>query len=296
MKRDTLIRRVSPRLLLALAVLAIAGAWLWWSEEPGNDAVVEIGPARSERSAESAEQITLDELLTLAAEAREHVVANLDDYTAKFVKQERAADGTLGEPTVMQMKVQTRHRGGREGAPMRVYLKFLEPEKVAGREVLWAEDLRDGKLVVREAGLLGMVPIPPLDPRGMIAMRDQRYPIMEIGLTKLIEKLIERGAADRDSAGITVTLNTDHRLDETPVWLIQIERSTPVKGNNDFSSAEILFDPERKLVLSYRSFGWPASPEAPPPLIESYTYHDVRTNVGLTDFDFDPENPEYTFP
>jgi len=30
--------------------------------------------------------------------------------------------------------------------------------------------------------------------------------------------------------------------------------------------------------------------------LESYTYHDIETNVGLTDEDFKPDNPSYNCP
>jgi hypothetical protein len=33
-----------------------------------------------------------------------------------------------------------------------------------------------------------------------------------------------------------------------------------------------------------------------PPLIESYSYSDIKLNAGLTDKDFDYENEEYDFP
>lgn len=241
-------------------------------------------------------QISMAELLDLAADAYEHVVATVDDYTARFVQQERDGRGRLGDPTEMSMKVQTKHRGGTLGSPMRVYLKFTSPESVAGREVIWGEDLRDGKLLVREAGMLGRVPIPPLDPKGMLAMRNQRHPIMEIGLTKLIEKLIQRGDQDREDESIRVDVDETHSFEGREVWLIRIERSQPANNENDFSRAEIIFAPEVKLVLRYRSFGWPDSADTSPPLLESYTYHDLLLNVGLNDRDFDPANPDYDFP
>jgi hypothetical protein len=50
------------------------------------------------------------------------------------------------------------------------------------------------------------------------------------------------------------------------------------------------------LVLMFRSFGWPEKEGDEIPLLESYTYHDVEINVGLTDEDFDPDNPKYNFP
>ena len=60
--------------------------------------------------------------------------------------------------------------------------------------------------------------------------------------------------------------------------------------------AEITFDPQRMLILKYRSFGWPPETGQSPPLQESYAYHDLATNVGLTDADFDPNHADYSFP
>lgn len=286
-------------LLLAAAVSAVAVFLLirWRGSESEDRSATAAGPMSVDGGTSDRTEISMAELLELAADAHSHVVASVDDYTARFVKQETDRRGKLGAKTEMAMKVQTAHRGGEVGTPMRVYLKFLSPDDVAGREVIWSADRYDGKLVVHEAGILGNVPIPPLDPEGMIAMRGQRYPIYEIGLTKLLEKLIVRGEPDRDDPSIRVTIDYDQRLDDRPVWLIRIRRHSPALGENNFSLAEILFDPERKLVLRYRSFAWPENDTTDtPPLIESYTYHEVMTNVGLTDRDFDRENPEYGFP
>lgn len=289
-------KNVKPLLLVAVMAAALIGSVAW------NAASDRAKPASQQPQMEptgpsdGSRQISMADLLDLAADAYQHAVATVDDYSTRFVQQERDDRGRLGDPTEMAMKVQTKHRGGTLGSPMRVYLRFSSPEAVAGREVIWGEDLRDGKLLVREAGMLGRVPIPPLDPRGMLAMRNQRHPITEIGLTKLIEKLIQRGEQDREDESIRVDVDETHSFEGREVWLIRIERSQPTNNENDFSRAEIIFDPAVKLVLRYRSFGWPESADASPPLLESYTYHDLLLNVGLTDRDFDPANPDYDFP
>jgi Protein of unknown function (DUF1571) len=241
------------------------------------------------------DEITMADVLQMASDAHQHMSEHLDDYSARFIKQERNEQGILGEVTEFEMKVQTRFRSDSDNAPMRVYLNYLAPENVKGREVIWAEDLNDGKMVVHEVGLLlGMKRI-WLDPNGMIAMQGQRYPISEIGIVRLVEKLLERGEKDRDNPDIKVTL-TDHTHDDVKAQLIRVERSKPSGGEDDFSLAEIIIDPQRQLILQYRSFGWPQQAGETPPLLESYTYHDVKTNVGLTDIDFSPDNPSYNFP
>ncbi|TWU20402.1 hypothetical protein Pla52o_42770 [Novipirellula galeiformis] len=247
-------------------------------------------------SAATTRESTLAEVLEIATEARAAMVHQLESYTARFVKQEATDGGQLGEETEIQLKVQTRFRNGTEAGAMRAYLRFTAPDSVRGREVIWAEDLHDGKLLVHEAGLLGLAPIPPLDPNGFLAMRGQRYPISEIGIVRLVEKLIERGQVDLENPDIKVTITPNFLLDEVPGELIQVTRAKPAGTKDDFSLAEIVMDPKRQLILRYRSFGWPKQAGEAAPLQESYTYHDIQTNVGLTDLDFDPTNPEYGFP
>lgn len=238
---------------------------------------------------------SMGEVLRMAEETLLHMRRNLDDYSALLVKQE-SVSGVLSNPTEIAMKIQCPHRGGKldDSEPMRVYLRFVAPTEVAGREVIWAEDLHDGKLVVHEAGLLGLMTV-RLDPTGMIAMRGQRYPISEIGLTKLVQKLIERGELDRNNPDVTVTITRGMVLDDRDCDLITVRRLKSSGGANDFSRAEICFDTERRLPLRYSAYGW-ASGVGDAPLLESYTYTQVQTNMGLSKTDFDPKNPAYKFP
>ena len=246
-------------------------------------------------NAESIRDSSIDEVLRLARKSLEKMSTSCDDYTARFVKQELSSSGSLSEFSEIQVKIQTRFRNETNDAAKRVYLRFNKPQKVDGREVIWAEDMHEAKLVVHEAGLLGLMTL-RLDPTGLLAMQGQRYPISEIGISRLVEKLIERGEADRDNPEIEVTIRQGHPFDDVDAELIRIRRDRPSQSEDDFSLAEIVFDPQRMLILSYRSFGWAKSPDEPPPLQESYAYHDLALNVGLTKADFDPANPDYDYP
>ena len=247
--------------------------------------------------------LTMAEVLQIAEEALERFRANVDDYTATLVKQE-SVRGSLGEAQRIALKLQCPHRRDAPGEtfPLRVYLRFESPNKVAGREVIWAEDQNDGKLVAHEAGLLGLMTV-RLDPTGMIAMQGQRYPIYDIGMTNLLEKLVERGRRDLDNPDVQVTRTPGAELDGVLCDLIEVRRRSPSGQPDDFSRVEIWFDSSAGMPIRYSAWGWPAangSAEEPvsdedAPLLESYTYLDIRTNVGLTESDFDPANPEYRF-
>ena len=41
---------------------------------------------------------------------------------------------------------------------------------------------------------------------------------------------------------------------------------------------------------------FPGKNDKEPPLVEEYTYSEIKANPGLTDKDFDPANPTYAFP
>ncbi len=290
-------RAPSKRVVFAIFALSIPVlCFAWRSSRTRGVESAAAAPTEVVEEESPTRRATMADVLEMARAARSHMSKNLDDYTARLVKREVDTSGNLGGETEMLLKVQTRFRGDTETAPMRVYLQFTSPESVQGREVLWGEDLGDGKMAVHEPTFPLNLKTIWLDPNGFFAMQGQRYPISEIGLVRLVEKLLERGEQDRDNPDIHVTITTDHYHGDVRAELIQVRRDKPGGGNDDFSLAEIVIDPDRHLILMYRSFGWPEQQDAAPPLLESYTYHDVKTNVGLARSDFDPENSNYSFP
>jgi hypothetical protein len=255
------------------------------------------GNVRNDGTTESASaEVPMSEVLQLAEESLQHLIANVDGYTTRMIKHEQDRNGVLQEPSEMFMKIRTRHVGGEPGQGLRAYLRFETPESAKGREVIWIEDQNDGQLLVREAGFLGSMMTAKLEPTNFLAMRGQRYPITELGLTNLVRKLIERGSRDVDNPDVRVIRTPGHEFDGKSLTLLQIQRSQPSDQPDDFSLAEVVIDEEQKLIVSFRSFGWPESEGETPPLIESYEYHDLIINPKLTDLDFDPANPDYTFP
>ncbi len=299
--------RRSPRRgrLFLIGFLLGLGAfvgWQWWPSEDAEPSAVPTPVAATSSSSTPGASATprissLQDVLVEARTALAYLQGNVDDYTARLVKQERV-NGKLQPRQEMDVKIQTRR--SEEAArprPMRVYLRFTAPEKVAGREVIWAEDRFEGKLVAHEAGFKGLIPVPPLDPEGMLAMLGNRYPITQIGLINLVRKLIERGEDDLEDSNTSVATTADHLVGDRPCFLIRVIHAEPDGSEDDFSVAEIAIDRERNIPLRYTAFGWPDGDEAgDTPLLESYTYLDVELNVGLSESDFDPENPAYQFP
>ena len=245
---------------IVTATMLLAVTFFIYRRYSGSRPVVAAPTAtKIDEDASGSVSITMQDVLDLAQDARLSMSTEMKDYTARFVRQEVDSSGNLQPESEIFMKVHSTLRNETDDAPMRVYMRFDSPEDVKGREIVWGEDLYDGNMQVRvDTGFLGIQTV-PIDPNGIIAKQSSRYPISEIGLKRLIEQLIKRGTDDKDDPGVTVTMVHDQKLDDVNVDLIQVRRSEPTPDNeeNDFSLAEILYDPNRKLILRFRSYGWP---------------------------------------
>jgi hypothetical protein len=235
----------------------------------------------------------LDPALELARDCWQHSQAQVRDYTAILTKRCRVG-GELTEHQYAYVKIRNRRaEHDRVTTPMSVYLRFLKPDSIKGREVIWVEGRNQGRLVAHDGGLKGIIRV-NLDPRGSLAMRGQRYPITEVGMDNLLLKLIERGNRDRGHGECQVEFYQDSKVDGRRCRMIQIIH--PVQRPHfDFHRAQVFFDDELKLPVRYASWSWPAESGGQPPLEEEYTYTRIKINVGLTELDFDPDNSEYDF-
>ncbi|MGE0760395.1 MAG: DUF1571 domain-containing protein [Pirellulaceae bacterium] len=235
----------------------------------------------------------LEPVLKMAERRLEFIDEEVRDYTCTIIKRERV-NGQLGESQFMFAKV--RHAGRRNGemVPFSVYLRFLKPKAVEGREVIWIEGRNANKLVAHETGLLNFKRA-WLDPTGYLAMMGQRYPISEIGMRNLIEELLKKGERERQFAESEVKEVEGAKVNGRVCKMIQVIH--PVQRPHfEFYKAQIFIDNELQLPIRYASWTWPTEPNGEPVLEEEYTYTDVKVNVGLTDEDFSPDNSAYNFP
>ena len=254
-------------------------------ELPGNAAAPKAAPH------------PLDRAITIAADSLTTMRSEIVDYTTVLRKRERIK-GSVGTASYMSLKVRCPrvNEKGQE-SPFSIYMKFLKPNDTAGREVIWVDGVNDNKLMVHEArGLIGMKTF-HLEPTSMLAMQGQRYPIYEVGVENLLVKLIEK--AERNKTTTAGPCQVDYRdgivvnkRNCSMIELLHDERHPSC----EFHRARVFIDDELQLPCGYAAYDWPVRPGEKPQLIEEYNYFNIKTNVGLTDQDFNPANPAYKFP
>ncbi|MEC8557680.1 MAG: DUF1571 domain-containing protein [Planctomycetota bacterium] len=229
------------------------------------------------------------EVLIVAENLLASMRSEVQDYQGVLLARERVA-GKLSEESRMQIKV----RNPSEEHGLSAYLKF-ESAASKGREVIWSEDHPGGMLVAHEEGLKRILGTLELDPNGMLAMAGQKYPITDIGLIRLAEKLIEKGEKESQNPQAQVRIIENQMVGDRVCRMYQV--TNPHKSDESgFHIAQVCIDVERNLPLRFASYLWPEEPGQAPPLEEEYTYLHLELNPGLTDLDFDRKNPKYNFP
>ncbi|MEX1223310.1 MAG: DUF1571 domain-containing protein, partial [Pirellulales bacterium] len=179
-----------------------------------------------------------------------------------------------------------------------VYVKYLAPDAIRGREVLYTEGENDGDLWVTKGGQGALNNVTAsLDPTGSRAMQDNRYPITEVGMLNLTARLIDEGTryaiADANMECQVRDLR-GARINGRDCRYIEVKFPRHRDGLR-FHVAQVFIDEELEVPVRFVSYGWPEKEGEKAPLLEEYTYTEIALNQDFTDADFDRDNPAYRF-
>ena len=207
----------------------------------------------------------------------EEAYAKVDSYTAIFHKQECVSGDLLEEETTF-LKFKK---------PLKVYMKWIKAP-YQGRELIYVEGWNNNRMKVHEGGIMGLFTV-NLDPKGSLVMRCSRHPVTDAGIGHLINIVgenIRKGIKANELKVIDHGVQRMyHRKTQKVEGILSRDRATGYYGYRIVMNS----DNELKLPIKIQVYDWEDQ------LIESYGYENLRLNPGLTDFDFDPRNPEYKF-
>ena len=261
--------RTSTFMALAVAAAGLAGP---------NSARAETKIAA--RIAEANQSHELMPVIKLAAKSLE-AMEQVKDYEAVVVKREMIGDEL--ETTQMQIKFRE--------SPMSVYLKFIDPHP--GREILFQPGKHNDNMLVHETGIASVVGSLEIEPEGSLAMKHNRYPITRIGLKNLLTLNIERWIRETRMDGVDVKYYPSAKIGDLNCKVVQITYAKKTKDVR-YQSSRLFIDSQTNLPVRMQNWDFGAA-GAKPVLVEDYFYSNLKTNVGLKDVDFDPENPNYDF-
>lgn len=220
------------------------------------------------------------------AEGAKRNLENVADYSCTIVKRERI-DGELTPHQHLFLKI--RHK------PFSVYIYFLGPEDLKGREAIYVEGRNGGNILAHTTGFKDtLVGTLTLKPDSAMAMQGNRHPITEIGLLNLTRKTIDACHRGLQYADTDIRFIPGAKLDGRLCTCMQ---STHPTRRRDYANhmTRLFVDDELGLPIRYEAYEWPTKAGDPPPLAEEYTYRNLKFNNNFSDADFDPKNPSYRF-
>src|SRR5262249_49793981 len=142
-----------------------------------------------------------------------------------------------------------------------------------------------GKMIAK--GGLGIVTL-KLDPHERRAMQGTRHAITEAGMGHLIDEILAAAQArPKNDDAVQVSIN-EVLVNRRPSVRIEVI-DAKADGKKSHYRTVIYFDKDTNLPIRIESYdrlrlNSPAGGE----LIESFTYLDLRLNIGLRDADFNP--------
>jgi hypothetical protein len=219
-----------------------------------------------------------------AARASRDDVRKMPGYICTFIKNEQLKKGSLMRQ-VMFLKFR------RE--PFSVYLKFVEPH--AGREVIYVEGQNKGRMQVHEtSGLASIIGTVSLAPTGSDAMKESRHPVTMIGMEKMLETVIADWEEALKHSAVKVDRYPQAKIGDTECLMFEVVFSQP-HDSVKFHKTRLYVDKKNNLPRRVEQYAFPAKAGEQPPLVEEYSYSDVKTDAPLADRDFDVNNDNYGF-
>jgi hypothetical protein len=217
----------------------------------------------------------LESPLQLIAQARQSY-QGIRDYACLFIKREQLR-GQLQPENLIDMRVRTQ--------PFSVYLHWLKPVPTTGQEVCYVAGRNNGMMRVHSSGVLGTVGFINMDPRDPRALETSRHSITEAGIGNLIERYGQAWELERTLNRTQVRIQ-EYEYNRRRCTRVETVHADSANKQIPFYRSVVYFDKENHLPIRVENYDWPRSgldPAGAGGLVESYSYVNLRLNVGLSD-------------
>jgi len=222
----------------------------------------------------------LQPLIRLAETRLQKFDSEVQDYTCKVVKRETLR-GVLQPLEFMNAKIRQ--------DPFSIYVQYLSPTSVKGRELLYVDGQE--KLLVKRGGRRFAFYTTSVSLDADIVKESSNYSIKDMGFARLLEKMLEISKQELLRQDTEVTYYEGVKIEGRLCTMAQIRHAQHQK-DFDFYIVRLYIDDQMQLPVRFEAWGWP---EDGLKLMEEFTLLEVNFNQGLTDLDFDHNNPKYGF-
>lgn len=284
-------RRILAWVAGVLVVVAVTGGlWLHFWFRPGESEsvgrqgveVVDTAPAATPGQPD-ADHLVWQECLA-ALENAQRLLDARPQAKGRFRKQERLG-GRLGPVTVIESKQRL--------TPLSVYLRWVDPYE--GRECVYQEGLRDGKMVAHEGGALGRIsPTVLMKTDGNLALQFSNHPLPDLTVWRLNQQAVAHVRKWRDDPALRAT-RSQVLVRKQPAVLYELVHPGAAAAFG-YRRLAVFVSQETALPLRWElHLPDPAGQPDADQLLEYIEFDPPDFSPNLTDADFDPANAAYKF-
>lgn len=219
-------------------------------------------------------QAHLQELLAASSAS----YAQVKDYSSFFYKEERSEKG-IDPKEKIYLKFEK---------PFKIFMKWLEPDRKGGVQVMYERGQHNNKLVVHKPGLLlGLAPIIFLDQNSpYVKEGSASYNIEDAGIGAFLTDLSED--VEKASKDGKLKAEFPEATDQGQSVDIVFEGSSKQSGFMAYRVV-VFFDRATNLPIRMQLFDWNGN------VTGTYAYEDLKLNTGSTDPEFKKESHRKLF-
>ena len=229
--------------------------------------------------------------------------SKVHDYTAVLIKRERLA-GKLSSRQFAKIKIRTpRHCETGKSIPHGVYVKFYHPRSLSGREILYVENQRGGRMLARKGGTFFANFTREFELDHAIAKSESNYAISDTGVDVMFQQALKLLTDHEKDADCTLTEFERKQIEGRSCRHFEL-RLAEKNERVPYQYLRFLFDDELNVPLYVAQYGWDTSESNPGvdsadqmerTLREEFFLARLKLNVGLSEEDFRSDHPDYKF-
>lgn len=210
------------------------------------------------------------------------------DYRCVVTMQENIG-GELKDPRRAKLLVRSE--------PFSVYMKYISPDEIENREVIYVDGKYNNRLISNKGGKRPVMAqlTRALEIDCPLAMKESDHQITEIGMGGIMEQLLDVADIALSMPEIEIGFIQGASVDGRPCTVIEIRHETKTP-DFPFYFARVFVDDQWEIPVRFVCYDWPTKEDPNNlELLEEFTYTQIEMNVDAQDEDFDYLNPSYGF-
>ncbi len=179
--------------------------------------------------------------------------------------------------------------------PFSVYMKYITPDDIVGREIVYVEGQNNDRIIVTKGGyrpaLARITRAIKMD--SQMAHSESNHSLKELGIASMMKQLLDVAHSAEQFPDCKIEFIENASIDNRACTVIQITHE-PKSNVFPFYKGQVFIDNQYQIPVRFVCYNWPDS-SGVATIREEFTYTNIIPNITVTDADFDYRNPRYEF-